>query len=156
MSFLGKSYILRGCNPLICSVERGSMRDCVGNFPSCMSIRHLLTKERLCGIKRRAIRRGVWFTVLSKLERACVDITIRVVDKVRSLFLVRVLTRIVKKLSDAMENRIARLMREVGHQLALKISQIAHTWGHSSAIQWLTDLKFIRYLTINKLNSPET
>lgn len=132
------------------------MRDRVRNFHSCMSIRHPLTKERLCEIKRRAIRRGVWFTVLSKLERACVDVTIRVVDKVRSLFLAKLLTRIAKKLSDAMENKIARLIREVGHQLALKISQIAHAWGHSSAAQWLTDLKFIRYLAIIKLNNPET
>jgi len=111
---------------------------------------------KLAEMKRKAIRRGVWFTALNKVERACIDLTIKVVDKVRSLLLEKVLTNVAEKLSNAMENQITQLMREVGHALALKISRIAQTWGRTSATQWAVDPKFIRYLTVVKMNTHET
>jgi len=119
-----------------------------------MSIRPLLTRRKLAEIKRKAIRRGAWFKTLNKVERACIDITTRVVERVQSTFLAKVLTTIVKKILEAMENKLERLMREVGQKLALKMSQIAQAWGNLSAFQWATDLKFIRYLTIIKMNTP--
>lgn len=123
------------------------------NFLSHMSIRTLLTGKKLTEIKKKAIRRGVWFTALNKAERACIDITTKVVKRVQSIFLAKVLTTIVKKLLYAMENKVERLMREVGQKLAFKISQIAQTWGYVSAFRWATDPKFIRYLTITKMNT---
>jgi hypothetical protein len=121
-----------------------------------MSIRPLLTRRKLVEIKRKALRRGVWFTALNKVERACIDITTKVVERVQSVFLAKVLTTIVKKLLYAMENKVERLMREVGYELALKISRIAQTWGYVSAFRWATDSKFIRYLAIIKMNTSAT
>jgi len=112
------------------------------------------TRRKLVEVKRKAIRRGVWFTALSRAERGCIDLTIKIVDRVQSLLLVKVLTAVVEKLSKTMENKITRLIREVGCELALKISRIAQTWGYASATQWAVDLKFIRYLTIIKMNTP--
>jgi len=120
-----------------------------------MLIQTPLTRKTLAEMKRKAIRRGTWFTALSRVERACIDLTIKVVDKVRSLRLAEVLTIVIEKLSEAMENKIARLMREVGYELALKISRIAQAWGYSSAAQWVVDLKFIRYLTIIRMNTND-
>jgi len=124
-------------------------------FNSCKQISTPLTRRKLVEMKRKAIRRGIWFTALNRAERACIDLTTKVVDKVRSLLLAKVLTAVVEKLSKAMESKIRRLMREVGYKLALKISRIAQTWGYASATQWAVDLKFIRYLTIIKMNTPE-
>jgi len=118
-----------------------------------MSIRPLLTRRKLEEIKTKALRRGVWFKTLNKVERACIDITTQVVKIVQSNFLTKVLNIIVKKLLDAMENRVERLIREVGKKLALKISQIAQAWGNTSAVQWVADPKFIRYLMIIKINT---
>jgi len=126
------------------------------DFLSRMSIRPLLTRRKLAEIKKKAIRRGVWFKTLNKVERACIDITTKVVKRVQSIFLAKVLTTIVKKLLYAMENKVERLMREVGQKLAFKISQIAQTWGYVSAFRWATDSKFIRYLAIIKMNTSAT
>jgi len=124
-------------------------------FNSCKQIPTPLTRRKLVEMKRKAIRRGIWFTALNRAERAYIDLTTKVVDKVRSLLLAKVLTAVVEKLSKAMENKITCLMRKVGYELALKISRIAQTWGYASAMQWAVDLKFIRYLTIIKINTPE-
>ena len=121
-------------------------------FNSDKRISTPLTREKLVEMKRKAIRRGIWFSALNRTERACIDLTIKVVDRVRSLLLTKVLTAVVKKLSKAMENKITRLMREVGYGIALKISRIAQTWGYASANQWAMDLKFIRYLTMTRIN----
>jgi len=113
-----------------------------------------LTKDELTKIKVRAIRRGVWFRVLSRVERASIDLTIKIVKKVRSLLLARVLASIVKKLLDAMESKVARLMREIGQALAKKLTRIAQNWGNKLANQWVTDPGFVQYLTINYMNTP--
>jgi len=120
-----------------------------------MSIQTTLSRRNLVKLRRKAFRRGVWFTTLNRVERACIDLTIKVVNRVRSLLLGKVLTVVVKKLSEAMESKITRLMREVGYQLASKISLIAQTWGYTSATQLALDLKFIRYLIVIKINHPK-
>ncbi len=115
-----------------------------------------LNRSRLARLRTNAVRRGVWFRVLSRLERASVDLTIRVVEKVRSAVLAEALLSIVKKLTDAMESPVTRLRREVGSSLARKMSLIAQRWGSKSAIKWKADRRFIRYLTIMHLNASST
>ena len=112
-----------------------------------------LTKGMLAKIRMRAIRRGIWFRVLNRLERAGIDLTIRVVEKVRSSVLTKMLTSIVKKLSEAMESKVARMMREVGCSLAQKMSLIAQKWGNKSAVKWAADSSFIRYLAVTHMNT---
>ena len=111
------------------------------------------TKSMLAKIRIKAIRRGIWFRVLDRLERASIDLTIRVVEKVRSTVLTRMLMSIVKKLSEAMESKVSRMMREVGCGLAQKVSRIAQKWGNKSAVEWKADPGFIQYLTVMCLNA---
>ena len=113
-----------------------------------------LTKDELTKIKVRAIRRGVWFRVLSRGERAQVELTMRIVKRIRSFFLAKVLTRIVEKLLDAMESKVARLMREVGPALVQKLIEIAQKWGNESAVNWTADPRFSQYLTVMYVNTP--
>jgi hypothetical protein len=80
------------------------------------------------------------------------DLVIRLVDRVHSRLLAKVILSVVKKLEEAMEGRVYRLMREVGPDLAKKLSKIAGQWGNASAVRWAEDLGFIRYLTISYLN----
>ena len=113
-----------------------------------------LEKNKLTKIKTKAMRQGIWFKVLTRAERAQMDLTMRIVKRIRSSILAKVVTSIVKKLLDAMESKVARSMREVGHALAQKFSRIAQNWGNKSAHQWVTDAGFIQYLTINYINTP--
>lgn len=116
--------------------------------------RTLLLRSEIAKIKTRALRKGVWFRVLTKAERACIDLSIMVVERVRSRLLRKVLTSILEKLRAAMESRVERLMREIGEKLASKLSQIAQQWGNKSAVGWAEDSGLIRYLTITYMNKP--
>jgi hypothetical protein len=45
-------------------------------------------------------------------------------------------------------------MREVGESLAKRLSAIAKGWGCRSADAWAEDTGFIRFLTVNYMNTP--
>lgn len=115
-----------------------------------------ITRSKLVNLRVKAIRRGIWFKVLSKTERAYVELTIKIVDKVRSHLLAKVLASIIRKLLGAMKSRIARVMEEVGCSVARKLSRIALNWGNMSATQWMKNHRFIRYLAIMHINTPPT
>lgn len=105
-------------------------------------------------VRLRAIRKGVWFRVLSRVERGLVDLTLKVTDRIRSRTLAEAVFSVVKKLMEALESKVTRLIRQVGRPLALKISRIAQEWGNRSARRWADDQGFIQYLTVMGMNDP--
>lgn len=111
-----------------------------------------LSQCELVRLRVKARRRGVWFTALSRVERGLIDLTIKVVEKVRSFILARSLIDIIKKLMDAMESEVARLMKAVGLPRAQKLSNVAQGWGNKVARFWANDLGFIRYLAVMQKN----
>jgi len=113
-----------------------------------------LGKNELAKLKTRAMRRGVWFRLLTRGERAQIELTMRIVKRIRSFFLARVVTSIVEKLLDSMESKVVRLTREVGPALAQKLIGTAQKWGNESAVNWTADPGFTRYLTIMYMNTP--
>jgi hypothetical protein len=113
-----------------------------------------LSRSDIIKVKTRALRKGVWYRVLTKVERACIDLVIEVVDRVRSRLLIGVLSSVLRKLDAAMESQVWRLMREIGGKLASKMSQIAQDWGNKSAVHWVKDSGFVQYLIITQMNAP--
>ena len=111
-----------------------------------------LSMSELAKLRVKARRRGIWFRMLSRVERGLVDLSIKVVEKVRSLVLARSLTSIVEKLLEAMESKVTRLMRTVGRQLAQKLSEIAQSWGNKSTKLWANDPSFIQHLAVTQMN----
>jgi hypothetical protein len=108
---------------------------------------------RLRALRVRSLRRRMWFRVLNQLERAQVDLTLRMVRRVRSPFLASVLEAIIMKLQAALESRLVRLVHSVGVPMARKLSEIAQSWGHHSAAAWGHDAQFARFLTVISMNS---
>lgn len=104
---------------------------------------------KLVDAKKIALRRGVWFRSLSRLERGIIDLTVRYVDKIKSLKLAKVVTAIIGKLQYAMESSLDKLVRTIGLPLARKISNIAVSWGNCLANFWADDPVFARFLVIN-------
>jgi len=134
------------------SAESGrSSRSSVTTQPSIP-----LTREALARLRLKALRRGVWFRDLKHEERKLLDLTIRVVEKVRSFLLAKIVSRIVGKMCEAMESRIFRLMRTEGRSLAEKISKIGQAWGNRAAKFWANDRGFMQYLTVTNLSSFKT
>ena len=113
----------------------------------------VLSRDELVMMRVKALRSGVWFKVLSGVERSMVNLAIRVVEKVvKSSLLARLMVGIIDKLKQATESRFLRMVGEVGLPLVRKLSGIAQVWGNKSASQWAEDPGFIRYLAIMKMN----
>jgi hypothetical protein len=102
------------------------------------------------------VRRGVWFKALKHKERQLLDLTVRVVEKVHSFLLAKVVSRIVDKLCEAMESRILRLMRTEGKNKAERLSLLAQAWGYRAAKSWVKDRGFVQFLVINNLSYIKT
>ena len=115
-----------------------------------------LTREALANLRLKARRRGCWFRDLKQNERMLLDLTIRVVEKVRSFMLAKLISQIVNKLLEAMESRVYRLMRTEGRSMAERLSRIAQSWGNRSAKSWVKDCGFMQYLIISNLSSFKT
>ena len=112
-----------------------------------------LGMDKLAKIRLVAVRRGVWFRVLNRVERGVIDLTLRVTRRIRSRILARVVYSVVKKLLEALESKVIQQMRQIGVPLAEKISLIAQKWGNKNAYGWAGDVGFIQYLTIMNMNS---
>lgn len=111
-----------------------------------------LHRKALARLRLKAIRRGVWFRVLKDRERRLLELTLDVVEKIRSLLLAKLVSHIVGKLLNALEGEVSRLVRTVGRPLAQKLSEIAQGWGNKSARLWAVDPRFIRYLAVTQKN----
>jgi hypothetical protein len=112
-----------------------------------------LSRFDLINVKARAVRRGVWFRVLSRMERACIDLVVRVVERVRSFRLEEMLSSILSKLEVALRNPVQHLMCTEARGLAVKLSRIAQQWGNRSAVGWAGNSGFIRFLAVSCLNA---
>lgn len=114
-----------------------------GNNESLISFKGITEARKL------ALRHGVWFRTLNRVERGIIDLTVRYVDNVKSAKLAKVLTAIMNKLQSAMESTLDKLVRNVGLPLAQKISNIAISWGNRLASKWAVDRAFARFLMLN-------
>ena len=100
-------------------------------------------------IKKRALRRGIWFRALSRVERGVLDLTVRYVDCIKSAQLAKVVTAILEKLKLGTESVVDRLVRTIGLPLTRRISEIAVSWGNRLASMWAYDFAFARFLVVN-------
>jgi hypothetical protein len=108
-----------------------------------------LSIAKLTQTKKHALRRGIWFKALNRIERGIIDLTVKYVDNIKSAKLAKVLTAIFVKLQTTTESMIDRLVRTIGLTLTQKISNIAVSWGYHSATLWANDSAFARFLVVN-------
>ena len=118
----------------------------------CVGASNFLGREQLLKLKLKAVRAGVWFRALPRIDRVLVDLTIRVARSVRSAALAEGILSVARKLEGLLEGRVSRAIREVGYPLACKLGLIAQSWGHAGAQAWVSDEGFAQYLAVMKLN----
>ena len=127
---------------------------CLSEFPK--QARHtfdaVLSIGKLVEARRFALRRGVWFRVLSRVERGVVDLTVRYVDDIKSTKLAKVLTAILEKLALAAESVVDRMVKSFGLVQTRKISGVAVGWGYVGALAWAEDRGFARFLAVMHMN----
>ena len=114
-----------------------------------------LSKAQLIKLKLKAMRAGMWFRALPRIDRVLVDLTIKVASSIRSTTLAKKILMVVRKLESLLESSLLRAFREVAIQLAQKFSLIAQKWGNTSAKNWASDVSFIKFLAVMHVNGPK-
>jgi hypothetical protein len=117
------------------------------------SSRFMFGRSNLLWLKLKARRSGIWFKVLTRLDRVLLDLTIKVADEVRSLRLIKELLVVARKVEDALESRFSQAIYETGFPLARKLGLLAKKWGNPFAESWVSDISFARFLAITQLNN---
>ena len=105
----------------------------------------MFSRSELIALRRKAVRRGIWFRVLTRIERATIDLTIRCVETIRSVTLTRIVAEIAEKIEYAATGFLFRA-EVVGRELAERAVKLALSWGNRDASKWKDDIGFIRYL----------
>ena len=114
-----------------------------------------LDKTQLVKLKLKAMRAGVWFRALPRIDRVLVDLTIKVTSNVSSVTLAKCILSIMRKLEGLLESKFVRAIREIGFSLACKLSLFAQKWGNILAKSWGSDMRFARFLAVMNLNEPK-
>ena len=114
-----------------------------------------LNKTQLIKLRLKAMRAGVWFRALPRIDRALVDLTIKVASNIRSSTLAKNILAVVRKLEGFLESSLLRAFREVGLPRAQKLSLVAQKWGNTSAESWSSDVSFINFLAVMHINKPK-
>jgi hypothetical protein len=81
-----------------------------------------------------------------------VDLTIKVAVEVHSSRLARALLSVVKRIVDALENKVSSDAYVIGFSLARKLSALAQRWGNRLARNWASDARFAKFLAIMHQN----
>lgn len=110
------------------------------------------TISNLMDIRKKALRRGLWFRALTSMQRGIVNLTIRYVAAVKSSMLGRTLQDILKVLSQAIEQGYLHRFFIAGKDLAEHLSDAACSWGNKDAVKWKFDKAYILCLGMNKLS----
>jgi hypothetical protein len=111
-----------------------------------------LNRAQLLKLKFKAIRAGVWFKALPRIDRVLVDLTIKVAENIRSPHLARSIFAVLGKLEGLLESSILKSLRLIGRPLAEKISITAQKLGNTSARNWALDSSFAFFLAIMHTN----
>jgi len=100
-----------------------------------------------------ALRTGKYFRLCPE-ERAILWLSARVVKRVRSEILKKVLLNIFNKINQVLDLKIRVLV--IGYKIAKKRVEQALKLGYSKAEKWIENLEYIQYLGMSYLNTPVT
>ena len=117
---------------------------------------NFLSNTQLVKLRSKAIRAGVWFKNLLRIDRALIDLTIIVANTVHSIILAKSLNTVLEKLKGLFASSFPNSFREVGLRLANKLSMLAQQWGNQSAKTWSSDPDFVRFLAMMHVNEHKT
>jgi hypothetical protein len=99
------------------------------------------------------MRKHVWYRVLDKIEREIVNLTISIIDEVRSFTLSKTLYGILEKVRDAYKSAFIKTVENYGLSRAVKAVEQARRFGYN-VNGWLDDEAFPRLLALNFMYNP--
>ena len=114
----------------------------------------MYTKDFLLALRRKALRKRLWYRSLDNLERGIYNLTCAIVDRVKSPVLLHKILSIVMTLRDALKGEFTRLVESIGVERAWKASETASDWGNRDAWKWRRDSGFARFHAVIEFNAP--
>ncbi|MHA2303361.1 MAG: hypothetical protein ACXACD_20665 [Candidatus Thorarchaeota archaeon] len=114
----------------------------------------MYTRDFLLRVKRKALRKGVWFKVLDGLDRSFINLICTIKNNISSEVMVREVMAIVIKLRDAVKGEYWRLVESIGVQRAWRASENALQWGYKEASSWKYDTGFHIFHAVIEFSSP--
>ena len=114
----------------------------------------MFTQSFLRGLRRKAVRRRIWFKALDGEDRSFYNLVVSVVDRVESEKLSRGILGIVLTLRDALKGEFARLVESFGVRRAWEAAESAVQWGYEAAWAWRRDEGLARFHAMIEINSP--
>ena len=114
---------------------------------------HPIVLKELSKLRRKSIRKGVWFNALTKIQRGIVDLTLRYVERVRSKILEKVLSEIMSKLRYVVDHFFTWMLELTGQPIAERMSRAAAALGVKGADRWMEDQSYIQLLGLHDLST---
>ena len=111
-------------------------------------ILNLLTPNYLRSIRTEALRKRIWYRVLDRLEQGIVNLTIKIVDTLRSDALIRILVGILAKLREAGKSTFVKHIEGYGVEQMWRIVEISIGLGNRVADGWLCE-GFAEWFALN-------
>jgi len=114
----------------------------------------IISPSFLIDIRKKAIRKRIWYNAIDSLERGIVNLTINLVENIESLTLLKVLKSILNKLNEISKSDFIRHFETYGFAKAEEVVKLAVGFGYESATNWINYPSFARLLTLNDMNTP--
>jgi hypothetical protein len=114
----------------------------------------MLSKKILREVRYNALRKRIWYKVLDGIERGIVNLTISIIDHVKSFTLAKEIIKILNKLSEASKNVFTKHFEIFGLSKVKELVEIAVGFGNTSAFKWISDETYAKLLTVNDINNP--
>lgn len=113
--------------------------------------------ETLTVLRRKALRRGIWFQSLSLQDRILANLIQRHVKIVKNTTLATVIARIMGKLLAAIKNGFQDRLVKAGRPIAQAVAMKAYSYGNKQALDWIQDLNYVKYmgLTYSSVKTDE-
>jgi hypothetical protein len=112
-----------------------------------------LSPEYLRAVRGCALRKRVWYRALDGVERGIADLTLALVDRVKSLRLAEAIAGILEKLETALRSEFTRHVEAYGYGKMRDVIRAAMSLGNRLAGGWATE-PFARLLALNDMYSP--
>lgn len=114
---------------------------------------YLLGRDFL-DVRRRAIRRGIWFRALNSLDRGILNLSAILLDDVRSVTLHVQIVSILAKLEDAFKSPFRRFEEKHGQERLRQVVEEAVKLGYDAAKYLRGNKEFRDYLMFLDFHQP--
>jgi hypothetical protein len=111
----------------------------------------MITGSFLRKIQRRALRKGVIYLALNRIERGILSLAGRLVDTIRSKVLGVVIVKILAKLQEAMKSGFQHHIESYGLEKAHRMIVYVEKFGNT--VDWLS-MEYATYLALIDYNNP--